>query len=427
MSEHNSTMAVTKEPDLSRKSLILASVITSAATSLVILFVFLTLISRQPGFLAKLGISNQQNSQTQNTQVPLTGGDADVVNIVEKANPAVVSIVITKDVPKIEQYYREYDPFGGGFFDDFFGGGFRMRIPEQRQNGTEKQEVGGGSGFFVSFDGFVVTNRHVVDDESAEYTVLTNDGKKFPAKVLAKDPSLDIAVLKVEEKDLPYLQFGNSDQLKSGQTVIAIGNALAEFRNSVSVGVISGLSRSITAGDLFGRSELLEGVIQTDAAINPGNSGGPLLDLNGEVIGVNVAVERGAQNIGFALSSNTIKGIIETVKEKGEIVRPYLGVRYIQVTPELKERNNLLVDYGVLIQRGETRDDLAVVPGSPADKAGIVENDIILEIDGVKLSEERSLASVIRQKQVGQTIKVKLLHRGDEKTVDIKLEQAPNN
>ncbi len=420
-------MAVSKEPDLNRRSLILVSVISSAATSLVILSLVIIVLARQPALLARLNLSSQSNSQTPSTQIPATGADAGVVSIVERAKPAVVSIVITKDVPKIEQYYREYDPFGGGFFDDFFGGGFRMRIPEQRQNGTEKQEVGGGSGFFVSADGLVVTNRHVVDDEQAEYTVLTNDGKKYSAKVLAKDSALDIAVLQVDEKNLPYLSFGNSDALKLGQTVIAIGNALAEFRNSVSVGVVSGLSRSITAGDGFGRSELLDNVIQTDTAINPGNSGGPLLNLLGEVIGVNVAVQRGAENIGFALSSNTIKGIIDSVKEKGEIVRPYLGLRYVQINGILQEKNNLSVDYGVLVQRGESPEELAVLPGSPADKAGIVENDIILEVDGVRLTEGKSLASAIRQKQVGQTIKVKLLHRGKEKIVDIKLEKAPKD
>ncbi|MFN7088690.1 MAG: S1C family serine protease [Candidatus Paceibacteria bacterium] len=197
-----------------------------------------------------------------------------IIEVVEKASPAVVSIVITKDVPIIEQYYKEFDPFGDDFFNDFFGNNwFRFRVPRQKQNGTEKREVGGGSGFFISADGYIVTNKHVVDDDKAEYTVLTNDGKKYNAEILAKDSALDVAILKVKGSGFPYLSFGDSDKLKPGQTVIAIGNALAEFRNSVSVGVISGLSRSITAGNFFGKSEHLEGVIQTDAAINPGNSG----------------------------------------------------------------------------------------------------------------------------------------------------------
>jgi len=349
-----------------------------------------------------------------------------IIDVVEKANPAVVSVIITKDVPIFEQYYQEFDPFGDDFFNDFFGNnGFRFQIPQQKQNGTEKREVGGGSGFFISSDGYIVTNKHVVEDDKAEYTVLTNDGKKYDAEILAKDSALDVAILKVKGNDFPYLSFGDSDRLKLGQTVIAIGNALAEFRNSVSVGVVSGLSRSVTAGDLFGRSERLEGVIQTDAAINPGNSGGPLLDIKGNVVGVNVAVSRGAENIGFALTSNAVKSIADSVKEHGEIVRPYLGVRYVQITESLKKKNNLTVDYGVLVSRGETAEDLAVIPGSPADKAGIVENDIILEVDGVKLEQGKSLASIIRQKQIGSAVKLKILHKGSEKTVEVKLEKAP--
>ena len=354
--------------------------------------------------------------------------ESSVIDAVEKASPAVVSIVITKDVPVIEQYYQEFDPFGDDFFNDFFGNnGFRFRVPQQKQNGTEKREVGGGSGFFISADGYVVTNKHVVDDDKAEYTVLTNDGKKFDAEILAKDSTLDVAILKVKGGGFPYLAFGDSDKLKPGQTVIAIGNALAEFRNSVSVGVVSGLSRSVVAGDMFGKSEQLEGVIQTDAAINPGNSGGPLLDIAGKVIGVNVAVSRGAENIGFALTSNTIKSIADSVKQHGEIVQPYLGVRYTQITENLKKKNNLTVDYGVLVSHGETPEDLAVIPGSPADKAGIVENDIILEVDGVKLEQGKSLASIIRQKGIGQTVKLKILHKGGEKEVEVKLEKAPKS
>jgi S1-C subfamily serine protease len=378
-------------------------------------------------FLNKSGTpAINDNSETVKRDV--VSEESRVIDVVEKANPAVISIVITKDVPVIEQYYQEFDPFSDDFFNDFFGNnGFRFNIPQQKQNGTEKREVGGGSGFFISADGYIVTNKHVVDDDKAEYTVLTNDGKKYDAEILAKDSTLDVAILKVKGGGFPYLSFGDSDKLKPGQTVIAIGNALAEFRNSVSVGVVSGLSRSVVAGDMFGKSEQLEGVIQTDAAINPGNSGGPLLDIAGKVIGVNVAVSRGAENIGFALTSNTVKNIADSVKQHGEIVRPYLGVRYVQITENLKKKNNLTVDYGVLVSRGETPEDLAVIPGSPADKAGIVENDIILEVDGLKLEQGKSLASIIRQKGIGQTVKLKILHKGSEKEVEVKLEKAPKN
>ena len=377
-------------------------------------------------------LSNGNNASLQSSgnsaEPDAVAEESRIVSIVEKANPAVVSIVITKDVPVVERYYENFNPFGGDdFFNNFFGGGFGFKIPKYREKGTEKKEIGGGSGFFISKDGFLVTNRHVVEDKDAEYTVLTNDGEKYSAKVLARDATLDVAILKVEGNNFHYLKFGNSDILKPGQTVIAIGNALAEFRNSVSVGVISGLSRSIVAGDSYGGSELLEGVIQTDAAINPGNSGGPLLNLSGNVIGVNVAVQKGAENIGFSLPSNTVKRIADSVRKYGKIIRPYLGVRYVQVTKKLKEKNNLPVDYGALVIRGESAEDLAVMPGSPADKAGIVENDIILEVDGIKLEQGKSLASIIRQKQIGQTVSLKILHKGKEKTVEVKLEKAPNN
>ena len=344
--------------------------------------------------------------------------NSEVVDIVEKVNPAVVSIVVTKDVPKIERYFENFSPFGGDIFN--------FSIPRYRENGKEKQEIGGGSGFFVSQDGMVITNKHVVDDATAEYTVITSANKKYNAKILAKDSVLDVAVLKIEDTKVPFLEFGDSDRLKLGQTVIAIGNALGEFKNSVSVGVVSGLSRSITAGDFLGRSELLENVIQTDAAINPGNSGGPLLDVSGRVIGVIVAVDRASENIGIALSGNAVSQIVESVKKNKEIVRPYLGVRYISINAELKEANDLQVDYGVLVQRGENPTELSFITGSPADKFGIEENEIILEIYGIKLDENKSLSLIIGQKKVGETVKLKIIHDGGEKDVEVKLEKYPN-
>lgn len=355
----------------------------------------------------------------------LSSEEAAVIGVVRRANPAVVSITIAKNVPIYEQYF---ETIPSPFFDEFFGsdpfGG--IRIPQLRQKGTELKEIGGGSGFFVSSDGYIVTNRHVVADEDASYTVVTSDNKKYDAKVVARDPALDIAVVKVEGKDFPYLAFGDSDKLEVGRTVIAIGNALSEFRNTVSVGVVSGLSRAITAADSRGGVEALDQLIQTDAAINPGNSGGPLLTLSGEVVGVNVAVAGGAENIGFALSSNSVKNVVDSVKKHGKIVRPFLGVRYVEITEEIKKKNNLSVDYGVLVARGTETADLAVIPGSPADKAGIIENDIILEIDGIKLTPERSLAGIIRTKQVGDVVSLKILSKGKEKTITVTLEEMKN-
>jgi serine protease Do len=254
---------------------------------------------------------------------------------------------------------------------------------------------------------------------------MTNDGEKMQAKVLARDSFLDVAFLKVDPKsDLPVLKMGDSEKLDIGETVIAIGNSLGEFRNTVSKGIVSGLKRNIEAGSSYGQSEVLEEVIQTDAAINPGNSGGPLLNLEGEVVGINVAMAQGAENIGFSIPVNQIKDIYQSVKTKGKIVRPYLGVRYVLLNEQIQEANNLSVDYGALILRGEAMSHLAVVPGSPADKAGLEENDIILEVDGEKITEKRGLAEIIRNKKVGEKVKLKVLKDGEEKNIEVVLEES---
>ncbi len=353
---------------------------------------------------------------------PVMAEDGDQIpDLVARANPAVVSVVVTKDVPVYEQYYEQYNPFGG-----FFGNSFSN--PRIRENVTEEREVGGGSGFIVSEDGLIVTNRHVVADEEARYTAVLNDGTSYEVEVLDKDDVLDIAIVKIKsdeaDKSFPYLTFGDSSQIRLGQGVVVIGNALAEFRNSISVGVVSGLSRSIMAGDGRGLVEQLDHVIQTDAAVNPGNSGGPMLNLDGEVIGMNVAASLGAENIGFALPSNIVSDVVASVKEYGEIVRPYLGVRYAMINEELMKREELAVDYGALIVHGKNSDETAVVPDSPADRAGLKENDIILSVDGVKL-DETDLASILRTKKVDDDIELRVLDDGEEKTVPVTLERAP--
>jgi len=362
--------------------------------------------------------------RTNGQPVTIEGG-ASIPTMVKRVSPAVVAVVLKKNVPVYKDTYgnNTTDPFGE-FFGNPFGGMFGAPIRQREQTGTEKIEVGGGTGFLISKDGYIVTNKHVVDQPDIEYSVMTDDGESHDAKVIAKDPTFDIAVIKIEGDNYPFLTFGDSDKIEVGQTAVAIGNALAEFRNTVSVGVISGLSRSITAGDGMGSSERLDGVIQTDAAINPGNSGGPLLDLDGNVIGVNVATA-GAENIGFALPANTVKTVAAAVQKDGKISRPYLGIRYIPIDADLKKRNTLSVDYGVLVVRGDQISDLAVAPGSPADKAGIVENDIVLTIDGEKIDETHALATLLRKKNIGDTIKLTILHKGSEKTVDVKLEAFP--
>lgn len=342
--------------------------------------------------------------------------DSAVTEVVGSSSPAVVSIVISKDVPK----FRNFSPFD---FPDFFNPfGNEPDLPND--GGTEKQRIGGGSGFLITKDGMIVTNKHVVTDPAADYTAITTDGKEHSARVLARDPVNDIAVMKIDGSDFPTLSLGNSDDLKTGQSVIAIGNSLGEFSNTVSKGIISGLKRTVTAGSGFGgNSETLTNIIQTDAAINPGNSGGPLLNINGEVIGVNVAMAQGAQNIGFAIPSNQIQRVVDQVKTTGKITTPYIGVRFIPVDEIMQKENNLPFNYGALVARGQRMTDFAVIPGSPADKAGVVENDIILEINGTKVDEKNGLTEQISKLNVGDTVKLKVWHKGETKELSLTLDE----
>lgn len=346
------------------------------------------------------------------TSVEVVDEQSGVVEVAKNATSAVVSIIATAEVPKYETYYRDF---------------FNFQIPMQEQNGTQEQQIGAGSGFIVSSDGYIITNKHVVSEEDATYTVILKDAQhmdeKIEARVVARDPNNDIAVLKIEKTDLSYLNLGDSDALDIGQTTIAIGYALGEFDNTVSKGIVSGLLRSITASDLQGGTEELENLIQTDAAVNSGNSGGPLLDIKGNVIGVNVAMAQ-AENIGFAIPINYVKGVYEEAKTSGTIKKEataYLGVRYVDIDSSIQKANNLTYDYGVIITRGENMTDLAVVPGSPADKAGLVENDIILEVNGTKIDEDNTLSKVVGKMKPGDEAKLKIYHRGEEKEVTVTL------
>ena len=356
---------------------------------------------------------------TETEYIPQTSDEQKIIKVVEESSPAVVSIVITKDVPIMEKFY--YSPFG----DDF------LKVPQYKQKGTQKQRIGGGSGFIVSENGMIITNKHVVLDDEADYTVFTNDGAQYSAKVLAKDTIQDIAVIKIEpDKNVdengitttdkfPMLKFGDASSLQIGQTVIAIGNALGEFRNTVSVGVISGLGRTITAssGNFV---ETLEDVIQTDAAINKGNSGGPLLNLRGEVVGINTAVaQAGAENIGFAIPSDCAKRDLQDVIKYGRIKKAFLGVRYSLITEVAQQEYDLPVDYGILVIEGSSGEP-AVISDSPADKAGLRERDIILEFNEEKITIDNSLVKIILKHEPGNTIKLKILRseNPDAKTLE---------
>lgn len=284
-------------------------------------------------------------------------------------------------------------------------------------------KVGGGSGFFISADGLILTNRHVVTDVHAKYSVVTDGEKKFDAVVQARDPINDVAILKiVSNGGFPFIKLGETKDLKLGQTVVAVGNALGEFQNTVSTGVVSGLSRFIQAGsDMMGHQERLRGLIQTDAAINPGNSGGPLVNLNGEVIGINVAVVFGAQNIGFAIPIERAKKDLEEIQKFGRIRRPYLGVRYMLLNKFLKDRFKLPIDYGALVINEGAPGDFAVIPNSPAAKAGLKEFDVITGCEGKEISEKETLEDMLSSHEIGDEIELKIYREGNEKTASLKL------
>ncbi len=326
------------------------------------------------------------------------------IDAVRKVTPAVVSIVVSKYLPRIHDINpaQLFNPFMMGDVEDGAG---------------QKVKVGGGSGFIVHPDGLILTNKHVVFDAEAEYAVVMNDGSEHPVKVLSRDPINDIAVLKMEGVNLPHAELASSTEIELGQTVIAIGNALGLFSNSVSKGIISGLSRSISAslgGAPGAHMEQLRGVIQTDVAINQGNSGGPLVNLDGDVVGINTAVIFGAQNIGFALPIDWVKGDLEDIVKHGRIIKPFLGLMYVMITTDLAQRYALSINHGAMIIRDHRPDAHAVLAGSPADKAGLKEHDIVTHLDGVELSAGTDLTDMLQKHSVGDAIPMRYLRDGKE-------------
>ncbi|MEI6479424.1 MAG: trypsin-like peptidase domain-containing protein [bacterium] len=373
----------------------------------------------------ELGISSGDKTISAPLYKPALDYEEAVVSAVEGASPSVVSIVITKDVPLLENC--TYDPFADMPSDirSMFGSGTQFSRPCESTTQKETKEIGGGSGFIVSTDGLILTNKHVVSDTKADYTVFTSNGKKYSAKVLARDTTNDIALIKIEATGLKAATLGNSDSIKLGQTAIVIGNALGEFRNTVSTGVISGLSRNVTAGGASFGSETISGVIQTDAAINPGNSGGPLLNLRGEVIGMNTAMADGAQNIGFAIPINQAKRAIESVKKTGSIKNPYIGVRYMLLNEETAKKQKLSLNEGALV-RG-TSDGPAIVKGSPADKAGIQAEDIIMAVNDDAITAEKTVTQILQKYGVGDLITLKIKRGENIIYLSLKLEERPES
>lgn len=380
-----------------------------------VLFVFgLSLVSGAVGFRLREFAPNfpwlsrfiPQEVETKTHTREIFREESVVINAVEEVSPSVVSVgAITSR--------RVVDFFGDDFFDPF---GF-FRRPESR---TEKEETSIGTGFIISNDGMIVTNKHVIQDIEAKYYVVTNDGQKFEVKKIYRDPENDLAIIQVEPSvgGLRPIRLGDSSNLRVGQFVIAIGNALGEFQNTVTTGVVSGLGRAVTASDPFGGfQERFDNLIQTDAAINPGNSGGPLLNSAGEVIGVNVATSQAAENIGFAIPIDVVKESLENFNETGKFSRPYLGIKYHQISKRIAILNN--VPEGAYI--------LEVIAGGPAEKVGIREDDIITKIDGEGITEDKGgLAKLIGKHKVGDEIELTIFRGEGEIKLTVTLGEAPS-
>lgn len=373
--------------------------------------VFLLLATLSVGFLGGwLGSTAKENQSTGTT---ISKADQRVVlnesqlisDIAKTVGPSVVSVDVTSQAQQI----------------DFFG---RGRQIEQRSAGT---------GIIISDSGYIVTNRHVIDANTTKVSVTLSDGTQLDnVEVIgrtADTDSLDVAFLKIKDakgKKLVPAKLGDSSKVQVGDKVVAIGNALGQFQNTVTSGIISGYGRSVEAGDELGNaSESLQNLFQTDTAINQGNSGGPLVNIKGEVIGINTAIAGGgAENIGFAIPINDVQGLIKSVFATGKVERPYLGVRYVTLTDEYAQQFGLSVKRGAYLapQTGST----PLIAGGPAAKAGLKEKDVITKVNGSSVDEKNSLISLIGRHGVGETVELTIIRDSKEQKISVTLEAYKN-
>lgn len=363
-------------------------------------YVFLYFISPELNNVITKTITREITKDGKN--ITITDLQSEVTKLVKTAAPSVVNIIIKKDLA----LYKS-DPWG------FF----------QEKVGTVERQVGGWSGFFVTKDGIIMTNKHVVADTNAKYTVITSDGSEYEASVVALDPLTDLAIIKVENttKEFSPLKIIEDEKnINIWQFAVAIGNALWEFQNSVSFWVVSGKNRSIEAGGSNFGTEKLTWLLQTDAAINPGNSGWPLLNLNGEIIGINTAIAGNSQWLGFSipLSTKRVNYILASIKASGKIKRPFIGINYIPVNDELSKQLWLKVNYWAYIPQEAG----SIATGSIAEKSWLHAGDIILEIDKIKVTYDNGIGSIIQNKIPWDTIDIKVLKSsGEEKSLSLEL------
>lgn len=371
---------------------------------LIVLVVFLIAFSKLSSFLPKLNLIPENTP----AKVQIVSEESVVINVVKNVGPSVITVV-AQSKPQSQSDAFNFGPF------QVFG------LPGQEKP-SEPQNQSIGSGFIITNDGLIATNKHVVSDTSAKYQIVTSNDKKYTVSKIYRDPLNDIALLKIDVAEnkgqkLTPVKLGDSNNLQVGQFVIAIGTALGEFNNTVTTGVISGLGRGVTAGDSFaGFVERLDNVIQTDAAINPGNSGGPLVNSSGQVIGINTAIAQNGQNIGFALPVSILKDSMNNFNQTGQFNRPYLGVTYKMLSKDVAILNDVVL--GAYVQ--------SVVTSSPAESAGISQGDIIIKFDGKAVNEQNELSELIGVKKVGDNVSISVWRDGKTLNLNAKLGLAPN-
>lgn len=369
--------------------------------------VFLLLVSAATGFAGGLlGSRGNQNLSTNNqAQQQIVSSESQLIsNIVKKVGSSVVSVNVTAQSSQ----------------PDIFG--FTRSVQQQSA----------GTGIIISSDGIVMTNRHVVPVGTNSVTVTLSDGTTLDnvevvGRTNGSDP-LDVAFLKIKDKKgktLTPAVLGDSAKSQVGDRVVAIGNALGQFQNTVTSGIISGYGRSVQAGNQT-TTETLQNLFQTDAAINEGNSGGPLVNMGGEVIGLNTALAGGAQNIGFAIPINDLKGVIKSVLKSGKLERPYLGIRYINLDDNYASQLNLPVKRGAYIVPG-SGGQASIIAGSPAEKAGLKEKDIITKVDNKAVDEKNNLTALLSSHNVGDSVMLTILRDGKEQKIGVKLGAAPTS
>lgn len=355
---------------------------------------------------AQQAIDNREIS-TETQRVVLDEQGNLISQIAKEVGQSVVSINVTT-----QSEQPDYGFFG------YYGGS------------TEQQSA--GTGIILDKDGLIITNRHVVPEGTSKVSVVLADGTEFKDVTVVgrtnASSSLDVAFLQIKDvgsHKLVPAKLGNSNEMKIGESVVAIGNALGQFQNTVTTGIISGYGRSVEASDgSGGGTESLDDLFQTDAAINPGNSGGPLVNMDGEVIGINTAVAE-AENIGFAIPIDNVKGLVKSVSETGELRQPYIGVIYVPLTDALAKEFELSVDRGAYIPKSEDYGQDTVVDGSPADKAGIKEGDVITHVDGEAIDENTSLSSLLGRHVPGDKVTLTINRDGKTQKIEVTLGTAP--